>query len=614
LGENLGYSAWITMRNTCYQSVDSTHNNANAALMGDPTLRMHPVAPASNLVVAGTSLSWTASAEAVSGYCVYRQDQGSGVYTKIKTTAGNETTYEDIAAISGVNYYMVRALKLETSNSGSYFNLSQGMFGSTDKTAPSRPVNIHCTNISNTSATINWAASTDNGTLEGYEIYCDGKSVGITSLLSFTILKLYPSTQYAITLIARDISGNNSIISNPLLVNTTADTLSPSTPIGLKHSRPVGSVFTIYWKPSTDNIGVTGYEIYNDGEFLGTTKDTTYSGEGLASVNYVFTVLAFDSAGNKSGVGIPLHITIGLYAYEGFNGSVNSGTGWNGNWNKKPGVTTAGLAFGALKVVGDKLGGPVINNMSRPINLGITDGDSLFISYLCNENAADVNLILTSAAGGIALRNGRFQSDIVGAVQENSYSAYNIAGTEGDFITPASVAGTTSFNLVVIKRTGTGFQLRRWIYTNPADLPYSMPVLGDAKAFTSGQYTSNDLRYLDITGINLLCKNGTLPVYYDEIRIGHSFTDVVPATTFSLIEKPKLEGIIIYAVSDNIVADLTGLRGAAVISVIDLKGSVIKTVKSTGNEKLTISIQNKGIYLVRVWNGGKSYSQKVILF
>lgn len=605
LGENMGYSAWITMRNTTYQSLDSLQNYANTALMGDPTLRIHPVSPPANLLVSGTTLSWTASTEPVMGYCLYRQHPTSGIFVKIKTTNANETTYTDSAPTAGVNYYMLRALKLETANSGSYMNLSQGIFGS----SPSTPTNISITNSTNTSITISWTNSTDNGQVTGYEIYSNGQFLGFTNTNTFTIASLYPSTAYSITLISKDLAGNSSILSNPTLVSTSADVLSPSIPTGLGQNAPQGNAVSIFWKSATDNIGVTSYEVYKDGALYGTTKATTYIIQVLPSVNCLITVIAKDSAGNKSEASLPMTIRKGLYAYEGFVGSVNSGFVWGGNWNKTPAIDASGLSFEALQVSGGKLGSSAIN-MARLVSLSIADGDSLCISYLCAENAGDLSFILTSVAGGISFRNGKFQGDVAGAPQENSYSVSNLGGVDGIFTTPASVSGKTSFNFIVIKRNALQFELKRWVYTS--NLPQKMPALNDAFALTSSSYTSTALGYLDITGIKLLCQNGTTNVYYDEFRLGHSFEDVVPKVVTSLTQN-RLETGVIYAYNGNIIADLSALTGNSTVSVFNVNGMLVKSIHSGGNDKLTFTPPNKGFYLVRVQNGKNNYIHKIIL-
>ena len=72
------------------QSSRSVH----IALMGDPTLRMHVVAPPSVLVLAtnragGVDLSWNASPDTVLGYHVYRGPTVAGPFTRLTTNSGH---------------------------------------------------------------------------------------------------------------------------------------------------------------------------------------------------------------------------------------------------------------------------------------------------------------------------------------------------------------------------------------------------------------------------------------------------------------------------------------------------------------------------------------------
>ncbi len=69
----------------------------------------------------------------------------------------------------------------------------------------------------------------------------------------------------------------------------------------------------------------------------------------------------------------------------------------------------------------------------------------------------------------------------------------------------------------------------------------------------------------------------------------------------------------VYAKNGQITADLAGVSGESTIKIIDLRGVILKTVKST-ETLLNISFPTKGIYLVQVQNGGRSYTQKVVLF
>jgi hypothetical protein len=137
LGENIGYSTKITMNND-YLYFSGNFNYAtreiHIALMGDPTLRMHVVKPATNLIatpISGNtkySLNWQASNDNVLGYNIYRANSLNGQFTKINSVLITATSFTDNSPLTGKNTYMVRAVKLETSASGTYYNMSIGAF------------------------------------------------------------------------------------------------------------------------------------------------------------------------------------------------------------------------------------------------------------------------------------------------------------------------------------------------------------------------------------------------------------------------------------------------------------------------------------------------------
>jgi Bacterial Ig domain len=138
LGETIGFSARLTQNNSALYSADLFSYYVHVALLGDPTLRMHIVAPPSGLLVAtndsgGEDLSWNASPDAVLGYHVYRAPTAVGPFTRLTTNLITGTSYTD--PVLTTNDYMVRAVKLEVSASGSYYNASQGIFQSLDGTA-----------------------------------------------------------------------------------------------------------------------------------------------------------------------------------------------------------------------------------------------------------------------------------------------------------------------------------------------------------------------------------------------------------------------------------------------------------------------------------------------
>jgi len=94
-------------------------------------------------------------------------------------------------------------------------------------------------------------------------------------------------------------------------INTTsADTQAPSAPTNLIATDIAETTVDLSWNASTDNIGVTAYEVFLDGNALGTVAATNAQVTGLvAATNYDFSVRAQDAAGNISGFSNTLNVT-----------------------------------------------------------------------------------------------------------------------------------------------------------------------------------------------------------------------------------------------------------------------------------------------------------------
>jgi hypothetical protein len=106
---------------------------------GDPTLCLFQVAPPSNAAVTvsgtGVGITWTASPEpTLAGYHVYRSAKHFGTYVKLTGDAPITTTsFTDNSPI-GNAWYTIRAVKLQTTGSGTFLNPSAGAFCSNTTT------------------------------------------------------------------------------------------------------------------------------------------------------------------------------------------------------------------------------------------------------------------------------------------------------------------------------------------------------------------------------------------------------------------------------------------------------------------------------------------------
>lgn len=93
---------------------------------------------------------------------------------------------------------------------------------------------------------------------------------------------------------------------------TSTDTIAPSAPTNLTASGTTSVATNLSWSASTDNVGVTGYDVYSGATLLGNTAATSASITGLtASTTYNFTVKAKDAAGNASAASNVLSVTTG---------------------------------------------------------------------------------------------------------------------------------------------------------------------------------------------------------------------------------------------------------------------------------------------------------------
>ncbi len=79
---------------------------------------------------------------------------------------------------------------------------------------------------------------------------------------------------------------------NPICV---VDNEPPSTPQGLNASGVSATSLNLSWRPATDNVAVTGYEVFKNGAYFGATTVTNLAVGGLAcATTYRFAVNAFD--------------------------------------------------------------------------------------------------------------------------------------------------------------------------------------------------------------------------------------------------------------------------------------------------------------------------------
>jgi beta-glucanase (GH16 family) len=120
------------------------------------------------------------------------------------------------------------------------------------------------------------------------------------------------------------------------------DTTAPSTPTGLTASGTTSTSTNLSWGASTDNVGVTGYDVLRNGTSIATVTGTSYTATGLGpSTTYSFAVRARDAAGNVSGNSNIVSVTTSSGGGGGSNIALNKPATSSSNENASLGPANA---------------------------------------------------------------------------------------------------------------------------------------------------------------------------------------------------------------------------------------------------------------------------------
>ncbi|HEY5221608.1 MAG TPA: RICIN domain-containing protein [Microbacteriaceae bacterium] len=165
-----------------------------------------------------------------------------------------------------------------------------------DDMPPTAPSALASSNVSATSTKLAWTAATDNVGVIAYDVYRSGTNtpIGTTTATDFTDTIVAANTTYTYTVKARDAAGNTTS-SAGLLVDRTA----PSIPTLTATAASPTSV-TLSWSAATDNVGVTGYDLFRDGAFWQTVSALSATDTVAAGSTHTYTVRSRDAAGNTS--------------------------------------------------------------------------------------------------------------------------------------------------------------------------------------------------------------------------------------------------------------------------------------------------------------------------
>ncbi len=216
----------------------------------------------------------------------------------------------------------------------------------------------------------------------------------------------------------------------------TVDATPPSAPSGLAYTEPATGQIKLTWNAATDNVGVTGYDIYLNNALRGSVSVSTltYTDSQPATATVTYFVRAHDAAGNQSG-----------------NSNSVTRTGRSGGDTQAPSAPT-NLAYTQPAAGQIKLTWSASND-----NVGVT-------GYDISRNGAQ----FTSVSGSTLTYTD--------AQPDNATVSY--------FVKAHDAAGNTSAASNTVTRTGSG--------GGSTNLALGRPVTGSANTFTYVPANVND--------------------------------------------------------------------------------------------------------------------------
>ncbi|MET7819751.1 discoidin domain-containing protein [Micromonospora zamorensis] len=229
------------------------------------------------------------------------------------------------------------------------------------------------------------------------------------------------------------------------------DTQAPSVPGNLAYTQPASGQIRLTWSASTDNVGVTGYDVYANGALRSSVNGSTltYTDSQSASTTVSYYVRAKDAAGNQSAnsntvtrtgtgnpptgsnlaIGKPITASGYVHTFVATNANDNNvATYWEGNGN--PSTLTVQLganaslsqvvvklnpdsAWGArtqnITVLGRDQGSSSFTTLVGAANYTFNPGSGNTVAIPVSGAAADVRLSIASNTGAPAGQVAEFQ-------------------------------------------------------------------------------------------------------------------------------------------------------------------------------------------------------------
>jgi len=419
-----------------------------------------------NLIVTGVTsnsavLSWNIPMGKipVAFYEIQTNSKGDAIAVQAPATSA---TIEGLASQT-VYDFRVRACSEVNECSEYTENVIATTLAVPDTSNPSVPSGFMMNGRTTTSISLVWNASTDNVGVVRYEVRRSNNNSMITVVNAPTttlmVTGLTANTTYVFDIQACDASDNCSGFSSDLSVTTmmNPDTSAPTVPTNLRTSNVMQTTITLLWNASTDNVGVTGYELSIDNGAAINVTGTSYNATGFtAGSTHNFKVLAKDAAGNKSAYATAVSFTMAAAADTTVpsiptNPSTNNITSSSVNFTWTASTDNSGMA--PTYEVSVNNGTPTATSNTSYTAMGLNPSTTYQFKVRAKDGSGNVSAYTTSiSATTTALPSAQSIPNFLNS--RASVSPYATVQTSPAKITLqwASITGVTQSSMKIYKR------------------------------------------------------------------------------------------------------------------------------------------------------------------
>jgi PQQ-dependent dehydrogenase (s-GDH family) len=258
----------------------------------------------------------------------------------------------------------------------------------------------------------------------------------------------------------------SEVVPGTSLLTQLPDTQAPTAPTNLASSAITQTSFTLSWVASTDNVGVTGYDVYQNGIKINTANitGTSFNVTGLLpGTTYAYYVKAKDAAGNQSANSSTLNVTTNQPDVTppteptNLQSSIITQNGFTLKWT----AATDNVAVTVYDVYKDgvKINGSLISATAYNVT-GLATATTYSFTVKAkdaagNESAASIALPVTTLTADLPfetftqrtiLANQRMPHDLVYGPDNNIWFTERFAG-KVSFVNPVTTVKTTVLTL-----------------------------------------------------------------------------------------------------------------------------------------------------------------------